>query len=68
MGWREGRHAALRGDVYGLMPAAFPGPNQRIEPVGQDQNELDGIPRIAYEAFDYVIRRPNALSTALIAD
>ncbi len=39
--------------------------NRRVEPFDVDQNGLDTIPRIAYKTFDYVTRRPNALSSAL---
>jgi len=39
--------------------------NRRVEPFDVDQNGLDTIPPLAYTAFDYVIRHPNALSTAL---
>ena len=39
--------------------------NRRVEPFDVDQNGLDTIPPLAYTVFDYVIRRPNALSSAL---
>jgi hypothetical protein len=50
MGRREGRHAACDGSLNSLC---------------QDQNGLDATLRISYQAFDYVIRRPNALLAAL---